>query len=218
MIYQWFTVEKTAAMCISMSSLLPLSGAADRTGCFWCLLSPSSDWLTALWVARHQAYHWSHSGAFTLVNTAESCHVCGDRRAATRFQSLTTGCFWTLSYTVLMLVQVTAGQSANVGETSQVTVRSLSKDELLLWSLNAAWQMLHTTFVLTIVPSFCLLNRNFTPNNPSAFSIFNSVSPSWLTAGTRRFRVGENTGSKQSCVNCVKIFYLINRGHNNLID
>ena len=151
MIYQWFTVEKTAAMCISMSSLLPLSGAADRTGCFWRFLSPSSDWLTALWVTCFQAYHWSHSGAFTLVNTAESCHVCSYRRAATCFQSLTTGCFWTVSSTVLMLVQVIAGQSANVGVTSRVTVRSLSKDELLLWSLNSAWQMLHTTFVLTIV-------------------------------------------------------------------
>ena len=73
-------------------------------------------------------------------------------------------------------------------------------------------------FVLTIVPSFCLFNRNFPPNNPSAFSIFNSVSPSLLTVGRRRFHVGENTGSKQSCVNCVKIFYRINRGHINLID
>ena len=70
-------------------------------------------------------------------------------------------------------------------------------------------------FVLTIVPSFCLFNRNVPPNNPSALSIFNSVSPSWLTAGTRRCRVGENTGSKQSCL---KIFYRINRGHINLID
>ena len=189
MIYKWFTVEKTAAMCISMSSLLPLSGAAV----FACLLSASSDWLTALWVARCQAYHWSRSGAFTLVNTAESCHVCSYSRAATRFQSLTTGCFWTLSYTVLMLVQVIAGQSANVGVTSRVTVRSLSKDQPLLWSLNLAWQMLHTTFVLTIVPSFCLLKINFPPNNPSAFSIFNSVSPSLLTAGTRRFRVRGKT-------------------------
>ena len=73
-------------------------------------------------------------------------------------------------------------------------------------------------FVLTIVPSFCLFNRNFPPNNPSAFSIFNSVSPSLLTAGTQRFCVGENTRSKQSCVNCVKIFYRINLGHINLID
>src|SRR4029434_7938183 len=33
--------------------------------------------------------------------------------------------------------------------------------------------MLHTTLGLSIVPSFCLLNRNFPPNNPSALSIFN---------------------------------------------
>src|SRR4029434_10209969 len=33
--------------------------------------------------------------------------------------------------------------------------------------------MLHTTLVLSIVLSFCLLNRNFPPNNPSALSIFN---------------------------------------------
>src|SRR4029434_4169448 len=32
--------------------------------------------------------------------------------------------------------------------------------------------MLHTTLVLSIVPSFCLLNRDFPPNNPSALSIF----------------------------------------------
>ena len=40
MIYHWFTVEKTAAMCISMSSLLPLSGVADRTGGFCLPLEP----------------------------------------------------------------------------------------------------------------------------------------------------------------------------------
>ena len=157
MIYQWFTVEKTAAMCISMSSLLPLSGAAGRTGRF----CPPLEGLTALWVARYQAYHWSRSGAFTLVNTAESA-------------------------------------------ASVIAKFSLT---------NATYN-----FVLTIVPSFCLFNRNFLPNNPSAFSIFNSVSPSLLTAGTRRCRVGENTGSKQSCVNCVKIFYRINLCHINRID
>ena len=42
MIHQWFQVGKTAAMCISMSSDLPLSGAEDMP------LEPSSDWLTAL--------------------------------------------------------------------------------------------------------------------------------------------------------------------------
>ena len=45
MTYHWFEVEKTAAMCISMSSLLPLSGAADRTGCFHLPLEP------LLWLA-----------------------------------------------------------------------------------------------------------------------------------------------------------------------
>src|SRR4029434_557232 len=38
--------------------------------------------------------------------------------------------------------------------------------------------MLHTTFVLLIVPSFWLLNRDFPPNNPSALSIFNYRSGS----------------------------------------
>src|SRR4029434_7326031 len=33
--------------------------------------------------------------------------------------------------------------------------------------------MLHTTLVWSIVPSFCLLNRNFPPRKPSALSIFN---------------------------------------------
>ena len=83
-----------------------------------------------------QAYHWSHSGAFTLVNTAESA-------------------------------------------ASVIAKFSLT---------NASYN-----FVLTIVPSFCLFNRNFPPNNPSVFSIFNSVSASLLTAGTRRFRVRGKT-------------------------
>ena len=168
MIYQWFTVEKTAAMCIPCPLFCLSLERQTEQAVFACLLSPSSDWLTALWVTCYQAYHWSHSGAFTLVNTAESCYVCSYRRAATRFQSLTTGCFWTLSYTVLMLVQVIAGQSANVGVTSRVTVRSLSKDKPLLWSLDSAWQMLHTT--LTIVPSFCLFNRNFPEVNKVALT------------------------------------------------
>src|SRR4029434_9350546 len=34
--------------------------------------------------------------------------------------------------------------------------------------------MLHTTLVLSIVPSFWLLNRDFPPNKPSALSIFYS--------------------------------------------
>ena len=155
-------LSKRLLLCVFPCPLFCLSlELQTEQAVFARLLSPSSDWLTALWVARYQAYHWSHSGAFTLVNTAESA-------------------------------------------ASVIAKFSLT---------NATYN-----FVLTIVPSFCLFNRNFPPNNPSAFSIFNSVSPSWLTAGTRRFRVGENTGSKQSCVNCVKIFYRINRGHINLID
>src|SRR4029434_1975633 len=38
--------------------------------------------------------------------------------------------------------------------------------------------MLHTTLVLSNVPSFWLLNRDFPPNNPSALSIFNYRSGS----------------------------------------
>ena len=165
MIYQWFTVEKTAAMCISMSSLLPLSGAADRTGCFCPPLEP------LLWLA--------------------DCTLSG----------MLPG----LSL-VLILAQYTAVQLVNTAESAASVIATFSLT-------NATYN-----FVLTIVPSFCLFNINFTPNNPSASSIFNSVSPSLLTACTRRFRVGENTGSKQSCVNCVKIFYRINLGHINLID
>src|SRR4029434_7865595 len=82
--------------------------------------------------------------------------------------------------------------------------------------------MLHTTLVLSIVLSFCLLNRNFPPNNPSALSIFNyRLGLSYLT-DCRHAAVSchgsTHTGSKQSYVNCVKILYCINLGHNNLIE
>src|SRR4029434_1667402 len=81
--------------------------------------------------------------------------------------------------------------------------------------------MLHTTLVLSIVPS-CLsrnLNRNFPPNNPSALSIFNyRLGLSYLT-DCRHAAVScqgsKHTGNKQSCV---KIFYHIHLGHNNLIE
>ena len=165
MIYQWFTIEKTVAMCISMSSLLPLSGAADRTGCFCPPLEP------LLWLAD-----------CTLSGTLPGLSLVSFRRIHTAVQLVNT-----------------AESAASV----------IAKFSLTRATYN---------FVLPIVPSFCLFNRNFPPNNPSAFSIFNSVSPSLLTAGMRRFRVGENTGSKQSCVNCVKIFYRINLGHINRID
>src|SRR4029434_8359883 len=79
--------------------------------------------------------------------------------------------------------------------------------------------MLHTTLVLSIVPSFLLLNRNFPPNNPSALSIFNyRLGLSYSLLQARGGFVSRHIGSKQSCVNCLKIFYRINLGHNNLID
>src|SRR4029434_4743058 len=81
--------------------------------------------------------------------------------------------------------------------------------------------MLHTTLILSIVPSFCLLNRNFPPNNPSALSIFNYRLGLSYLSDCRHAAVSCNgsthTGSKQSCVNCVKILYCINLGHNNLL-
>ena len=45
MTYQWFKLERTSTMCISMSSLLPLSGPPNRTGCFHLHLEP------LLWLA-----------------------------------------------------------------------------------------------------------------------------------------------------------------------
>src|SRR4029434_1807280 len=50
--------------------------------------------------------------------------------------------------------------------------------------------MLHTTLVLSIVPSFCLLNRNFPPNNPSALSIFNYRSSSQTFSVLPHFEQG----------------------------
>src|SRR4029434_1713317 len=80
--------------------------------------------------------------------------------------------------------------------------------------------MLHTTLVLSIVLSFCLLNRNFPPNNPSALSIFNYRLGLFYLTDCRHAAVSchgsTHIGSKQSCVNCVKIFYCINLGHNNV--
>ena len=120
-IYQWFKVKKNC--CNVYFHVLSSASRWREQAVYACLLSPS-DWLTALWVTRDQAYYWSHSSAFTisLVNTAES-HVFmfgySYRRPATYLQS---ECFWTVSYTVLMFVQVLAGQSANVGGTSRVTV------------------------------------------------------------------------------------------------
>ena len=158
-------MSKRLLLCVFPCPLFCLSLELQTEQAVYArLLSPSSDWLTALW--------W---------------HT-------------------TRPITGLILAQYTAVQLVNTAESAA--------------SVIAKFSLTHATynFVLTIVPSFCLFNRNFPPNNPSALSIFNSVSPSWLTAGTRRFRVGENTGSKQSCVNCVKIFYRINRGHINRID
>src|SRR4029434_8025257 len=122
--------------------------------------------------------------------------------------------------------------------------------------------MLHTNLVLSIGPSFCLLNINFPPNNPSALSIFNyrsgsqtfSVIPHLEQGGLlvgqapylicptgHRFWPDVISQSsphllsaslpvitscpiqikalkKKSCVNCVKIFYRVNRGRINRID
>ena len=211
MIYKWFTVEKTAAMCISMSSLLPLWSCRQNRR-FLTPLEP------LLWLAD-----CTLSGTLPGLSLVSFWRIHSGKhswklRRDTRFQSLTTGCFWTLSYTVLMLVQVIAGQSANVGVTSRVTVRSLSKDELLLLSLNSAWQMLHTTFVLRVFHHFASLIETFRPTIPQLSpSSTRSLLADWLQA-RGGFVSGENTGSKQSCVNCVKIFYRINRGHINLID
>ena len=57
-IYQWFKVEKTAAMCISMFSLLLLSGPPDRTGCFLSLIIYEHiHWLADCTLTRDQVYH-----------------------------------------------------------------------------------------------------------------------------------------------------------------
>ena len=66
---------------------------------FTCLLSPSSDWLTALWVTHDQAYHRSHSGAFMMVNRAERHVMFGYiyRRPATCLLCVAfgvEGCWW----------------------------------------------------------------------------------------------------------------------------
>src|SRR4029434_3481392 len=79
--------------------------------------------------------------------------------------------------------------------------------------------MLHTTSVLSIVPSFWLLNRDFPPNHPSALSIFTyRLGLFYLTdcsQGAVSCHGSTRTGSKQSCVNCVQIFDCINFRHNN---
>src|SRR4029434_10415079 len=50
--------------------------------------------------------------------------------------------------------------------------------------------MLHTTLVLSIVPSFWLLNRDSPPNNPSALSIFNYRSGSQTFSVIPHFEQG----------------------------
>src|SRR4029434_9529859 len=52
--------------------------------------------------------------------------------------------------------------------------------------------MLHTTLVLSIVPSFWLLNRDFPPNNPSALSIFNYRSGSQTFSVIPHFEQGSH--------------------------
>src|SRR4029434_745747 len=67
--------------------------------------------------------------------------------------------------------------------------------------------MPHANLVLSIVPSFCLLNRNFPPNNLSSLSIFNYrlglsyLTDCWHAAVSCHWST--HIGSKQSCVNCV---------------
>src|SRR4029434_546054 len=62
--------------------------------------------------------------------------------------------------------------------------------------------MLHTTLVLSVVPSFSLLNRNFPPNNPSGLSIFNYLLGLFYLTDCRHAAVScqgsKHTGSKQS--------------------
>ena len=143
MIYQWFKVGKTAAMCISMSSLLSLWSCRQNR-----LFSPAS-W-ALIWLADctlSDTRPGLSPVSFTLaVNTAESQVMFGYiySRPATYLQSITTGCFWTLSYTVLMFVQVLAGESANVGVTSRVTVRSFTT-EFQYGVTSALWGRKHET-------------------------------------------------------------------------
>ena len=149
---------------MSMSSLLPLSGAADRTGCFLLPLEP------LLWLADctlsdtrpglSPVSFW-RIWLSLAVNTAES-HVgmfgYRYRRPATYLQSVTTGCFWTVSYTVILFVQVLAGQTSKVRVTSGVTVQSFTMDRnvlrrnvhghiLFLASLHAAVFLQHVCLV-----------------------------------------------------------------------
>ena len=75
MIYQWFKVEQTSAMYISMTSLLPLSRAADRTGCFHLPLEPllwlADCTLSDHWPGLSPVSFWSIWWSLA-VNTSES--------------------------------------------------------------------------------------------------------------------------------------------------
>ena len=94
MIYLSGLLSKRLLLCVLPCPLFCLSlELQTEQAVFARLLSPSSDWLTALWVARYQAYHWSHSGAFTLVNTAESAASVMLNSA---WQMLHTTLFWQL--------------------------------------------------------------------------------------------------------------------------
>ena len=118
MIYQWFKVEKTACPLFCLSLVFQTEQAV-----FACLIHYS--WAPALIGWLH--FEWHATRPFpglilahwlSLVNTAESHVVMFGyiyRRPATYSQSVTTGCFLTVSYTLLMFVQVLEGQSANVG-------------------------------------------------------------------------------------------------------
>src|SRR4029434_5027319 len=78
--------------------------------------------------------------------------------------------------------------------------------------------MRHTTLVLSIVPSFCLLTETFRPTIPQLSPSSTTVSVSPIRHAAVSLQGSTHTGGKQSCINCVQIFYHINLGHNNLID
>ena len=124
--------SKKLLQCVfSMSSLLILSGAADRTGSnrlpleplLWladCTLSDTRPGLSSV------SFCHIHSGC--KHSWKSHCCVCSYRRPATYLQSVTTGCFWTVGYTVLMFVQVLAGPTANLGITSRFTVQTFTTE------------------------------------------------------------------------------------------
>ena len=77
MIYQWFKVQKNCCNVyfhVLSSASLELQTERAVFACVINYLWAPPDWVTALWVTREQAHHWSQSGALTisLVNTTKS--------------------------------------------------------------------------------------------------------------------------------------------------